>query len=130
MDRIDTHIHVPRVEYNELRVEREEESSTNIRERVIKARQIQAQRYRGHDGVYCNAHASGRLLKEHCRLDDATHTTLEMAMERFGYSGRAHNRILKLARTIADLKASTQIEKSHLIEALNLRSNDRKQEAA
>ena len=126
MDRIDIQIHVPRVDYNELRMEQEEESSTSIRERVICARKIQEERYKDIEGVYCNAHASGLILKKYCQLDNETHALLEMAMERFGYSGRAHNRIIKLARTIADLKGMKNIQKNHIIEALNLRSNDRK----
>ncbi len=128
MDRIDIHITVPRVDYQELRMETVEESSATIRERVVRARKIQEERYRGQAGVYCNAHASGKLLKEHCRLDDATHAMLERSMERFGYSGRAHNRIIKLARTIADLNGSSQISQAHVMEAINLRSNDRKAE--
>ncbi len=128
MDRIDIHITVPRVDYQELRMETEEESSSDVRQRVINARSLQAARYQGYDGVYCNAHASGKLLKEHCQLDEATHSVLERSMERFGYSGRAHNRILKLARTIADLDGQVQISQAHVMEALNLRSNDRKKE--
>jgi len=125
MDRIDIQITVPRVDYQELRMETVEESSAAIRERVVRARAIQERRYAGEAGVYCNAHASGRMLKEHCQLDEASHQTLERAMERFGYSGRAHNRIIKLARTIADLSGSDHISQLHIMEALNLRSNDR-----
>ena len=124
MDRIDIQITVPRVEYKEFRTETQEESSAAIRERVIQARTLQQKRYEG-TGIFCNAHAGGKLLQAHCQLDEATHTMLESAMERFGYSGRAHNRVLKLARTIADLAGSSQITAPHVIEAINLRSSDR-----
>lgn len=126
LDRIDIQVTVPRVDYKELRVETLEESSSSIRERVINARNIQIQRY-GIDSPCgtSNAQANGAILNQHCTLDAATHDMMERAMNKFGYSGRAHNRILKVARTIADLAGEERILAPHVQEAIQLRSQDR-----
>ncbi len=131
LDRIDIQISVPRVDYKELRIERVEESSEEIRKRVVKARNIQVARYSkyGEDGL-CNAQATGKILSKYCKLDERTHLILERAMDKFGYSGRAYNRILKVARTIADLANKEQIEQNHIAEAIQLRSHDRHMSAS
>ncbi len=123
LDRIDIQVDVPRIEYKELRENNSaEESSEAIRERVLKARAIQESRY----GMsICNASVSGRALQQACTLSEECHQMLERMMEKFGYSGRAHNRILKVARTIADLRASASIELPDLMEAIQYRSRER-----
>lgn len=126
LDRIDIQINVPRVEYKDLRAETVEESSTQIRERVVRARKIQQRRYENAEGAgLCNALATGKVLNQFCQLDAQTHIMMEKVMTKFGYSGRAHNRILKLARTIADLEGTEQITFQHVSEAIQLRSQDR-----
>jgi magnesium chelatase family protein len=119
LDRIDIHIEVPAVAYKELRGKDDGVTSAEIRERVVAARSIQQQR-----GCY-NAHIPTRLLRQYCALDDAGERTLEMAVRRLGLSARAHDRILKLARTIADLDRSNAILAKHLAEAVQYRSLDR-----
>jgi magnesium chelatase family protein len=119
LDRIDLHIEVPAVAYKEMRSKDTSESSAEMRARVLEARTIQQRR-----GFY-NAHMPSNLLREVCRLDDAGERTLEMAMRRMGLSARAHDRILKVARTIADLGRSEQVGAKHLAEAIQYRSLDR-----
>ncbi len=124
MDRIDIHVEVVPVAYGELSSERVSEKSESVRERVIKARQIQAKRYEG-SGTYANAQISTQQLKKYCKIDDAGHKLLKTAMEKLHLSARAYDRILKVARTIADLADSEDIETVHLAEAINYRSLDR-----
>ncbi len=126
MDRIDIHIDVPAVKFNELRGKNIEpsEASESIRERVIKARERQLARFDG-EGVYSNSAMSPRQIRVHCALDDACEALLENAMTRQGLSARAHDRILKVARTIADLDGSEFIQSTHISEAINYRSLDR-----
>jgi magnesium chelatase family protein len=119
LDRIDIHIEVPAVAYKELRGKDEGVSSADIRERVVAARAIQQAR-----GCY-NAHIPARMLRKLCALDDAGERTLELAVRRMGLSARAHDRILKLARTIADLDRSEAVHAKHLAEAVQYRSLDR-----
>ena len=119
LDRIDIHIEVPAVAYKELRGKDDGVTSAQIRERVVAARAIQQER-----GSY-NAQIPSRLLRTYCALDDAGERTLEMAVRRLGLSARAHDRILKLARTIADLDRSEAILAKHLAEAVQYRSLDR-----
>ena len=90
------------------------ESSKDIRERVIKARQLQTERYKAADGIYCNAQMRTKDLRTYCNLDEASNTLLKTAMERLGLSARAYDRILKVARTIADLDASINIQSNHI----------------
>jgi magnesium chelatase family protein len=124
LDRIDIHVEVVPVAYGELSSERVSEKSEVVRDRVIKAREIQAARFEG-TGIYCNAQMSSKLLKTYCNINEAGHALLKTAMEKLNLSARAYDRILKVARTIADLNASSNIETTHLAEAINYRSLDR-----
>lgn len=125
MDRIDLHVEVLPVPYNELSDSRRGESSVEIRERVIKARKIQEDRYKEYPGIHSNAQMTSRLLQRYCTLDVAGRDALSNAMRRLGLSARAYDRILKVARTIADLDGSEPIKLEHLAEAINYRSLDR-----
>jgi magnesium chelatase family protein len=125
LDRIDIHIEVTPVPFTELSNEKKGESSEEIRKRVIAARNIQTERYKGSDGVYNNAQMSSKLLEQHCVLNEAGTSLLKVAMERLGLSARAYSRILKVARTIADLDNSKNIETNHIAEAIQYRSLDR-----
>jgi len=124
LDRIDLHIDMPAVDYEELRTTRPAESSAVIRERVVKARDVQAERYRG-SGCRTNADLSGSLLEKHCGLDRAGHDFLGEAVRRLALSARAYTRILRIARTIADLAGETDILLPHLAEAVSCRILDR-----
>lgn len=125
LDRIDLHVEVTPVPFSELSSERESENSSQIRERVIKAREIQAERFKDHKGIYCNAHMGSNLLKQICIIDTPSQKLLKIAMERLQLSARAYDRILKVSRTIADLAGSEQIKAEHLAEAIQYRSLDR-----
>ena len=125
LDRIDLHVEVTPVPFSELSKSQSAETSKNIRERVIKARQIQTERYKTSDGIYCNAQMRTKDLRTYCHLDEASNTLLKTAMERLGLSARAYDRILKVARTIADLEASQNIQTNHIAEAIQYRSLDR-----
>jgi magnesium chelatase family protein len=124
LDRIDIHVEVVPVAYGELSSQRTSEKSELVRERVIKAREIQAKRFAG-TGIYSNAQMSSKQLKTFCEINDAGHTLLKTAMEKLSLSARAYDRIIKVSRTIADLNGSERIETSHLAEAINYRSLDR-----
>ena len=124
LDRIDLQIEVPAVNYRELRDPADGESSAAIRERVVAARDIQSARFRG-DGVFCNARMGNRLIKKHCAIDAAVESFLASAVETFALSARAYTKILKVARTIADLDAARQIRLEHITEAIQYRSLDR-----
>ncbi|MBK6542151.1 MAG: YifB family Mg chelatase-like AAA ATPase [Flavobacteriales bacterium] len=124
LDRIDIHIEVTPVPFSELSAERPTEHSATMRERVIRARRLQEKRYEGR-GLHCNAQIGSRQLREICRIDGAGKALLEKAMERLGLSARAYDRILKVARTIADLAGSPDIRTEHLAEAIQYRSLDR-----
>jgi magnesium chelatase family protein len=119
LDRIDIHIEVPAVPYKELRSNGAAESSAEIRDRVEKTRGVQQAR------GFVNARMPTRLIRKQCALDDAGERTLEMAVRRMGLSARAHDRILKVARTIADLDHSDSVSSKHLAEAVQYRSLDR-----
>jgi len=125
LDRIDIQVEVVPVPFRELNYERTSEKSDIIRERVIKARQIQEKRYQNIKGTYCNAQISSKQLKEICKLDKEGQQILKNAMEKLNLSARAYNRILKVARTIADLDKSSNIQSDHLAEAIQYRSLDR-----
>lgn len=125
LDRLDIHLDVPPVPVRELRTELPaSEGSAAIRARVVAARERQRQRYR-HDGIYANAQLKPRMIKRYCGLDQAAHELLEQAMARLRLSARAHGRILRVARTIADLADSERIETMHIAEAIQYRSFDR-----
>ena len=113
------------VAYNELASAQEFEKSKSIRERVIRAREIQAIRYAGNEGVYANAQMSSRQMKEICVLNSAGAQLLKVAMERLNLSARAYDLIIKVSRTIADLSAGEDIRQEHLAEAIQYRSLDR-----
>lgn len=123
MDRIDLHVEVTPVNYDDLANDVPKEGSAEIRERVIRTRQIQHKRY--DDATKSNATMSSRDLKEHCQIDEAGKQLLKNAMEKLGLSARAYDRILKVARTIADLEQSTTIASMHLAEAIQYRTIDR-----
>jgi magnesium chelatase family protein len=125
LDRIDIHIEVPAVKYKELRGNGDIESSTSVRERVMRARAIQLERYRGEKKLYANAQMPSKLIRKHCAISADGEKLLETAIARLGLSARAHDRILKVARTIADLEAAASIEPKHLSEAIQYRTLDR-----
>lgn len=125
LDRIDLHVEVVPVSFSELNRMEPGPSSQSIRDRVIKAREIQIARYAGESSVHCNAQMKSRHIRTYCRLDEASRAILSRAMERLNLSARAYDRILKVSRTIADLDASEQIRTEHLAEAIHYRSLDR-----
>jgi magnesium chelatase family protein len=125
MDRIDIHLDVPSVKYKELSDDHNGVSSAGILERVIRARDIQSNRFRDM-GIHVNSDMGTRQIKQFCEIDVESGSLLEKAMERFGFSARAHARILKIARTIADLDGSIKIEPPHVAEAIQYRTLDRK----
>lgn len=125
LDRIDIHIEVVPVELDKMTSNAESESSATIRSRVIDAREIQTARFREHQGIYCNAQMTSPLLKKYCPLDDKCTALLKIAMQRFGLSARAYDRIIKLSRTIADLDHSKDIKPEYIAEAIQYRSLDR-----
>lgn len=125
LDRIDIHIEVVPVNYDKLSDKGAVERSTTIRERVIKAREIQSARFAGVNGVYSNAQMTTALQRKYCKLDAESGRLLKAAMEVRGLSARAYDRILKVARTIADLEQSEEITINHVSEAINYRNLDR-----
>jgi magnesium chelatase family protein len=124
LDRIDIHIEVPAVKYKELTEARPAEPSIAIRERVDRARKLQLERFGGHR-IFCNAQMGARELTAYCQVDSAGERLLELAINRLGLSARAYTRILKVARTVADLDASATIAAPHVAEAIQYRSLDR-----
>jgi magnesium chelatase family protein len=130
LDRIDIHLEVPAVAYRDLVGARAEEPSAEIRARVEQAREIQRQRFKGRPGLHANAHMAARDLRRHCRLSGAVETLLRDAVNRLGLSARAYHRVLKIARTIADLDASAELTTAHVSEAIQYRSLDRRRAAA
>jgi magnesium chelatase family protein len=125
LDRIDIQISVPPVTMRELSLESEEESSSVIRARVIAARAVQAERFAGKT-YYANGQMAARMVKKYCAVGDKAKNLLEQAVERFGLSARAYHRILKVARTIADLDGKKDIDESHIAEAVQYRALDKK----
>lgn len=125
LDRIDIHIEVVPVSYDELSDVQPSESSETIRERVIKSRERQAARFEPHDNIYCNAQMHSKMIRKYCEIDSAGKNLLKKAMENLGLSARAYDRILKVSRTIADLEGDENIQAHHLAEAINYRSLDR-----
>lgn len=125
LDRIDLQIEITPVPFKEIASTRQGEPSSVIRERVIKARQIQEERFRNHKGVYFNSQMSERMIHEYAEPDDNSLELLHTAMERLSLSARAYSRILKVARTIADLEGSQKVQTNHIAEAINYRNLDR-----
>ncbi len=125
LDRIDLHVEVTPVAFSELSSQQQGEASSIIRERVIKARELQAERYKEHPGIYANAQMSSKQLREICVISSVGEALLKKAMERLNLSARAYDRILKVSRTIADLAESEEIKPEHLAEAIHYRSLDR-----
>ncbi len=125
LDRIDLHVEVVPVSFDEMIANRKTESSFEIRERVVKARERQSERFKERAEIYCNAMMPSNMVKEICEINDNGRTLLKTAMERLGLSARAYDRILKVSRTIADLAGSEQIRTEHLAEAIQYRSLDR-----
>ena len=125
LDRIDLHIEVKAVEYEKLALKRQVESSRTIKERVDNARKIQLERYEGM-GIFCNAELDSNLLEKFCKLDKKSRDIMGQAFEKFGLSARAHDKILKIARTIADLENSKDIQYKNIAEAIQYRSLDTK----
>lgn len=125
LDRIDLHIEVTPVPFEELSRKQEGESSASIRARVVAARERQAARFQDVPGIYCNAQMPARLVRRYCKLNAEGQQLMKMAIHRLGLSARAYDRILKVARTIADLAGSEEIRPEHLSEAIQYRSLDR-----
>lgn len=125
MDRIDLHIEVTPVPVTDLGNMSPAESSSEIRKRVMAARAIQTERFKGNPGVHCNAQMTSKLTRQHCVLTEECRKIMEQAMERLGLSARAYDRILRVSRTIADLDNSADIQPIHLQEAITYRSLDR-----
>jgi len=124
-DRIDIHCEIQAVPFKQLSEMQPGEPSANIRERVIRARKIQEERFKAHKGIHCNAQMTERMLHEFAEPDATSMDMLRMAMERLKLSARAYSRILKVARTIADLAGSEKIEAMHIAEAIGYRNLDR-----
>ena len=127
LDRIDIHVDVPAVPYKDLMQESNAESSAQIRKRVAASRAIQSKRFT-RTKIYSNAQMSSRHIKKHCQIDAASRNLLESAIDKLGLSARAFNRILKIARTIADLQAAPNLQVDHISEAIQYRNLDRKKQ--
>jgi magnesium chelatase family protein len=125
LDRIDIHIEVTPVPFEKLTETRKAESSAEIRNRVTTARAIQSLRFENMEYIHYNAQMSSKLIREFCILDEVSLQLLKTAMERLNLSARAYDRILKVARTIADLEMSNMIQSHHIAEAIQYRSLDR-----
>jgi len=124
LDRIDLHVDVPAVAYADLSAERSGEPSDVVRARVQAVQLVQGERFAG-SGIYRNSQMSSRMVREHCRLDPGAHQLLETVVDRLGMSARAYDRILKVARTIADLAGEEMLTSDHVGEAIQYRSLDR-----
>ena len=124
LDRIDIHVDVPPVRFQDMSTEKQAEPSRQIKERVIKARAIQQERFKGKK-IFCNALMVARHIRKFCQVDRSSHQLLKHAMEKLGFSARAYTRILKVSRTIADLEGAEQIQPHHISEAIQYRSLDR-----
>ena len=125
LDRIDIQVEVSSVKYQDIDSNIEEEGSKEIQKRVDTARNIQMERYKGL-GIYSNSELTPSLIEKFCMLDNSSKFILKQAFERLGLSARAYGRILKVARTIADLDESKNIQDKHLLEAIQYRSLDKK----
>jgi magnesium chelatase family protein len=124
MDRIDLQVEVPAVPYEDLKAPRGTRDSATMRAGIVKVRAIQAERYKG-SNIRLNADLQGALLERWCKVGEAEHSFLEQAVRRLGLSARAYTRVLRIARTIADMEDAEHIEIPHLAEAINFRTMDR-----
>jgi magnesium chelatase family protein len=125
LDRIDIHIEVTPVPFEKLSEERKGEGSVDIRKRVTEARETQTKRFEALENVHYNAQMNTKQIREYCKLDQASKDMLKNAMERLNLSARAYDRILKVARTIADLENTVEVNGDHIGEAIQYRSLDR-----
>ena len=125
LDRIDIQVEITPVPFKDISKAQPGEPSSAIRDRVIKARHRQEERFKDIPGVYCNAQMTERMIHQYAEPDEAGINLLRMAMERLNLSARAYNRILKVARTIADLEGSENVQSNHLAEAISYRNLDR-----
>ncbi|MES2598706.1 MAG: ATP-binding protein [Verrucomicrobiota bacterium] len=125
LDRIDLHVDVPLVDYKALADTQPGEPSETIRLRVEKARAVQTERFKGHKGIHTNSVMTPRLTKKYCELDAECGALMEHAMGEISFSARAHDRILKVSRTLADLKGLERIDADCVLEAVNYRTLDR-----
>lgn len=125
LDRIDLHVEVPLIDFKALTSAKAGEPSEDIRKRVITTRKLQRRRFKGHPNCATNSSMPSKLVQAHCRLDSECSSLLEQAMERLNFSARAHDRILKVARTLADLAGENLIQSPHILEAIQYRSLDR-----
>ena len=125
MDRIDMYIEVDGIDYSDLVTDAVEEKSECIKKRVDFARKIQTNRF-DDSNIFCNAKMTNSQIKKYCKLDKESNKVLELAFDNLKLSARAYNRILKVARTIADLEGSENIEKDHIVEAIGYRNLDEK----
>ena len=125
LDRIDLHVEVTPVNYDELTSKEESENSKSIRERVIQARLIQEKRFESNKGIHCNAQMNSKSIQTNCNLEGQSIEILKNAMDKLGLSARAYDRILKVARTIADLDNAQNIESQHISEAIQFRNLDK-----
>jgi len=122
---MDIQIEVPSVGYQELSSLQKGESSEAIRARIVRAREIQHERFRGLKSVTCNAQMRSKEIQKYCRLEEGPQSLLKMAITELNFSARAYDRILKVARTVADLEESEPITEKHISEAIQYRSLDR-----
>jgi magnesium chelatase family protein len=125
LDRIDIHVEVPSVAYADLSSREAGEPSNALRARVDRAREVQLRRFQSQPKIFCNAHMQSKEIRKYCVIDSQSEELLKLAITRFGLSARAYDRILKVARTIADLEGSESIEAQHVSEAIQYRSLDR-----
>ena len=125
LDRIDIQCEIEAVPYDQLRDDQPGETSAAIRERVLRARAIQTERFKHSKLVHCNAMMNTKMVRQYCALDAESDKLLEFTITKLGFSARAYDRILKVARTIADLDGSENILKKHMLEAISYRSLDR-----
>ncbi len=125
LDRIDIHITVPAVKFKELSAETSGQCSDDIRRKINKARELQQKRFAGEEKIYCNAHMQSKDIRKYCPIDEKSNSLLGLAITKQGLSARAYDRILKVARTIADMEETGRIEMPHIAEAIHYRSLDR-----
>ncbi|UCD93827.1 MAG: ATP-binding protein [Candidatus Zixiibacteriota bacterium] len=125
LDRIDIHITVPSVKFKELSSDASGEKSEVIRKRINTTRQRQLERFEKEKNIFCNAHMQSRDIRKYCPIDEKSKSLLNLAITKQGLSARAYDRILKVARTIADMENTENIEPTHIAEAIHYRSLDR-----